>query len=395
MAGSIFGDIVGLFSGALTPEQQRAQKVQGLFGAPNAVRVDGTMQSAEFDAQGNPINQRMTSQEPTYQSTGLFQNLPQAQIPQMQAAKQMVSSPDKLMQKAGYDLLDELTSADSGNPSAADYLSAKTFAYGAGDGKMQRGVLDESGKLRPIGAPYDPRNPYLNVGTEFVNPNMPNSAVPINLSQAEFKKKQGVADQKFLDTYSVNVDKGESGLEAMDFLTNSLDELANSATGWSTGMGAVLKDLPTSDANAWQTMKVGVLSGLGLDKMAELKSLSPTGSTGFGALNEKELELLVSYRGKLEQTNNPKQIKRIIGNMQRLINNSRKRVVRRLTNAQKRFDKLAGDYEYDTAGETRLPDNLEPPNRLPQGVTEEDIAVTMKNNDMTRQQVLERLQNGR
>jgi len=184
--------------------------------------------------------------------------------------------------------------------------------------------------------------------------------IPINIAQAKFEDERGKADFKFLNEYGLNVDKGEASLEAMDFLTTGLDSLVENATGWSTGYGSFLKNVPLTDANSWNSMKTTVLSGLGLDKMAELKSLSPSGSTGFGALNEAELELLVSYRGKLEQTNDPKVIKKMIGNMQRLISSARKRTVRRLTNAKKRFDKLAPSRGYEETGVTPQANNLEP-----------------------------------
>ncbi len=341
-AGEAFKSIAG------TPEQQIDVHVPDP--TAQSLQPGGTL------PQGASPFGLMNVEQQTQPATGLFdtQNPDRFQQFAINAAGSSVPS----LQKYGLEQIGGM--GESGMPTAADYLGAKTFAYGAGDGQMQRGVLGKEGVV-PIGQPYDPRNPYLNTGTEFTNYNRPGSEIPINLSQAQFEKKQGDADFKFLDNYSVNVDKGEAGLEAMDFLMSGLDEMANTATGWSTGLGSILKDFPTSEANAWQSMKTTVLSGLGLDKMAELKSLSSTGSTGFGALNEKELELLVSYRGKLEQTNDAKIIKKMIGNMQRLIGNARKRTVRRLTNAKKRFNKLAPERGYETTGVTPQANNLEAP----------------------------------
>jgi len=68
---------------------------------------------------------------------------------------------------------------------------------------------------------------------------------------------------------------------------------------------------------------------------------------------------LVSYRGKLEQATKPKDIQKVIRKMQRLIQNSRSRMVKNVEGAQKRFGKLTGKYNYDTAGIRDTPENLD------------------------------------
>jgi len=52
-----------------------------------------------------------------------------------------------------------------------------------------------------------------------------------------------------------------------------------------------------------------------IDKMAELKSLSPTGSTGFGNQSDKEGALMRDYRGKLKVGANEKQTRAVLGDM--------------------------------------------------------------------------------
>ncbi len=367
---SAFNNFINLFG--KSEAEKRAEMTQGLFGSPNAVRTDGTMYSADVNEQGQEVNQQMTAQEPSYQSTGLFEGLRPEQVPQMQYAKELMASGDAGMQKQSMKAVEDVLAmeAGGGQPSASDYLDARVNAYGApvkmvngknvNEGKMQRALMDSEGNPDWKGTAYDPRQSYVKTGTEYTDVYGNKPDIPINIAQAKFEEERGKADFEFLDNYGINVDKGESALEAMDFLSSGLDKLVESATGWSTGWGAFMKDVPTTDANAWNTMKTTVLSGLGIGKMEELKALSSSGSTGFGALNEKELELLTSYKGKLEQTNDPKVIKKIINDMKKLVSSARRRTVRSLTNAEKRFNKLAPSRGYDTTGVTPQANNLEP-----------------------------------
>jgi hypothetical protein len=70
---------------------------------------------------------------------------------------------------------------------------------------------------------------------------------------------------------------------------------------WEAGwMGDKLKDFAGTDAYKLDKQLDQVRGGVALGKMAELKSTSPTGSTGFGALAVPELNLLMSGKGSLE-----------------------------------------------------------------------------------------------
>jgi len=165
-----------LFSDIFSPSEaeRRSGMTEGLFGSPNAVRTDGTMYSADVNEQGHEVNQQMTAQAPSYQNTGLFQGLRPEQIPQMQYAKDLMASGDAGMQKQSLSAVEDVLAmeAGGGQPTAADYLGAKSFSMGAPEkivdgenvnkGKMIRAIASDNEQgFETFGTPYDPRNPEL------------------------------------------------------------------------------------------------------------------------------------------------------------------------------------------------------------------------------------------
>jgi len=193
-----------------------------------------------------------------------------------------------------------------------DWMGAKTFAVGAPGGKMQRSVLDESGNLVNLGEPYDPRNPYLDTGTGFVNPNEPDEIIKKNLARAEFEKKEGVANQKFYDNYLPETQSIEGLVTENNTTKELLNELSGLTNSSTAGFGKWLSSTPMTDANYVNELKGTIQSRLAMTKMMALKAASSTGSTGFGALSEKELKLLTDFQGSLELAQDPKDIKKVI-----------------------------------------------------------------------------------
>jgi hypothetical protein len=92
----------------------------------------------------------------------------------------------------------------------------------------------------------------------------------------------------------------------------ALERLHEGATGWTTGYGAFLRFLPESKAAEWFMELETVNSQTVLDTMKELKSMSQTGSTGFGAVNLKELETMMNKWGKLDPHAGDKAIKDVV-----------------------------------------------------------------------------------
>ncbi len=80
----------------------------------------------------------------------------------------------------------------SGRPT--NPVSPRTFAMGAPDGKMQRAYIDQEGNTQALGEAYDPRNPYLDTGTEFVNPNNQYGNVSIQNRAKAKETAEGTAE---------------------------------------------------------------------------------------------------------------------------------------------------------------------------------------------------------
>jgi hypothetical protein len=103
---------------------------------------------------------------------------------------------------------------------------------------------------------------------------------------------------------------------------DALKRLDEGATGWTTGYGAFLRHLPETDAAEWFAELETVNSQTVLDTMKELKSMSQAGATGFGAVNEKELMVMMDKWGKITPGMSDTDIKTIIqrriGIMERL-----------------------------------------------------------------------------
>jgi len=93
-------------------------------------------------------------------------------------------------------------------------------------------------------------------------------------------------------------EKEKQEKQAVDIATKKLSEARNQLEKWgSSGFSATVGlALPGKAANAdtMESIYKTLRSTLTLDKLLELKAASPTGATGFGAINMKELELLTS-----------------------------------------------------------------------------------------------------
>jgi hypothetical protein len=191
---------------------------------------------------------------------------------------------------------------------------------------------------------------WLDVGPSFVDPSAPtgaptlDTAVPPAPLDAGAPPPQppgrvekdiiGKAVQtaeggdvgKRLVNYTNDMAVSEELLLSIEETQGQLAELFGMTSYETTGVASFLNNLPASDARAWENLKVTLQSRMGLDKMMELKAGSSTGSTGFGALNTKELELLVSNLGKLDQASDPKDIKRVIMSINRQLGDKTGRI---------------------------------------------------------------------
>lgn len=93
---------------------------------------------------------------------------------------------------------------------------------------------------------------------------------------------------------------------------SALKRLDEGANNWTTGYGAFLRHLPTTEAAEWYAELETVNSQTVLDTMKELKSMSQAGATGFGAVNERELMVMMDKWGKIIPGMDDADIKEII-----------------------------------------------------------------------------------
>lgn len=128
-----------------------------------------------------------------------------------------------------------------------------------------------------------------------------------------------------------------------------LNDLYKKTGNKSTGFGSYLAKIPAFQAKDWYEAKEVIISRLAVDKMKELKAMSPTGSTGFGALSERELETLQKQLGSLEQSLDPEDIQRNIAQIMRLLQKSESKFNRVVADEVKWFNrnKLPGTEALD------------------------------------------------
>lgn len=91
-----------------------------------------------------------------------------------------------------------------------------------------------------------------------------------------------------------------------------IDRALNSISGWSTGAGAALKDLPIvggiTPAGQMESLLSTIQANVGFDKLQAMREASPTGGA-LGSVTEKELAFLQSVFGSLRQDTSPENVR--------------------------------------------------------------------------------------
>ena len=127
-------------------------------------------------------------------------------------------------------------------------------------------------------------------------------------------KQEALVKKKFLAA----AETAKSELQATLAIVKKARGLSKSGTGGQIG-GRVGY---FSDKNEQlQSYLESIKSNLALTKMAELKSLSPTGSTGFGNQSDKELAILQERFGTLKSTKSEEVTQETLDEIERVIDN--------------------------------------------------------------------------
>ena len=302
-------------------------------------------------------------------ATGLFE----AGVPErekfVRASRQMVESGIPMLQQKGLDMLSSM----QGSMMSGAGRSPTTFAFGAGEGKMQRGYLKE-GELEKLGQPYAPRDPYKDIGTAFVDPNDPDGAIQKELAQQKFEEKRGMADQAFYNDFTDETSVIESSVYENNETKRLLNEMSGLAKHDTVGFGSWLRKTPLSDAVYVEELKSTIQSRLALSKMMALKAASSTGSTGFGALSEKELKLLTDYQGSLALAQSPDDIKKVVLKIYNHLEHSNSEYDKKLQRNKEKYIRLHKKYDPTSP----LPESIAPTRAQPIVPRETDPNATVR-----------------
>ena len=185
---------------------------------------------------------------------------------------------------------------------------------------------------------------------------------------ARSRKAVSAAEETRLKTQaSAAIKAGEEAAKSIKKVDVSINNINRAISALDKGArtGAIQRFLPSVAA-----------ASVELDNIRNTMGLDIIGATTFGALSESELEFALSTA--LPDRLNEEQLKDFLIRKR----DAQKKARKALANAARQFSQ----------GKT-MAELI--PQTLPPGVSEEDIEVTMKFNDMTRQQVLERLIRGR
>ena len=299
-------------------EKQSADKIADaspfVVGTPQQGAVTPyQMGEAELFEGEQPIQGLMSATEDYAPATGLFdQNIPKAERALRFNSRAFESGVPAFQKMAMANMQDMQQAAVSGG-----------MGFGAGrrTGEDSQGnqfwvgnrTNKQTGQMETIFSPIGHANPEPIGGFEFTdNYGLTSDAKAQFEAQKAGQVIQERDNAEFYIAYIPETRAIEDGVYNIEVTQDLLQEMSGQTDYSSTGFGSWLKSIPLTDANRWESLKITIESRLAMDKMMELKQASATGSTGFGALSEKELRVLTSYMGELNQASKPADIKRIM-----------------------------------------------------------------------------------
>lgn len=174
---------------------------------------------------------------------------------------------------------------------------------------------------------------WKDLGDEFYNAFLANQPEHVqqrikkNIESLRAREQIGKAEGDFIAAFPKDMGRKDAMYTNLDYSIEVLNELYGLTDYSTTGFASWLKDVPATSAGEWQAMRDVFVSRIGLDKLMELKEGSATGSSGLGALSEKELSVLQSYVGALNQASTPpairKHMRMIYGQLRKVQNSLR------------------------------------------------------------------------
>lgn len=223
--------------------------------------------------------------------------------------------------------------------------------------------------LQPVGTPSSPETEQASVidianelaGGNFALLTASNKLGVMKEARAEFKRRQQAAELVQKEALSVENqrDKTKVALTAIRDSIGHIDDPDNRIFGVSTTtglVGQIMRGVGGSAALDLREKLKPIQAILAGKTLSDLKQQSRTGATGFGQLSEKELELLISMYGSLEQAQTDEQLKNALFAIQALFRKNEERL-RAKQGKETKTEKEKVDPNSDEAARQWLKDN--------------------------------------
>lgn len=289
-------------------------------------RAAQNMAPGAFDNEEAQVAQRLDPQNPVFR--------PAQQAPsQAEMAKFMFQSPDAAGRVGAAKMMTDRFAPRTAQQPKSMY--SKTWQGAEGNTFGVNPNTNQVDRLQGAVTPQRDRGPLVTVEN--------NNADMGSLADKETYKLVGKHRGDRLNSFESVVNTSRGVVDSVSETKAMLQDLAARTGIKTTGFASLANKIPHMGPIAWKEAKDVIVSRLAVDKMAELKAMSSTGSTGFGALSQKELETLQKQLGSLEQAQAPKDIQRNITQILRLLSKS-----------EAKFNKVAED-EIKWYNRNRLP----------------------------------------
>ena len=361
---------------AKTSGYEGAQAVEGIEGVGNMPAREGVEASGIYAENFNPRERQLALrnkamlgsglpalQEQAMSNFGSMQNSAMSGINQLNLAKYNKANPAAKARKTLKDAADRQRFVDDGSLVFPDLDASKVGGFdptsNMQDVEYYMNMPEETEKQRAdkkLMREAISKTKYLDQGTHSTSM-ATGEEFSHNLGQVEKDKGAGKHIVDRMNKYPSAAIMAETYITELDSTLSDLQELEDYTSNNNVGYSSYLSSLPETGANKWANMRDTITSRFALDKMMELKNSSPQGSTGFGALNEKEMLVMQQYMGSLEQAQSAPEIKRVIGKIKTLLEGKRKLAARGIKEGDKWYNLNRGGFS-DQNAYTDLPHNV-------------------------------------
>jgi len=177
-------------------------------------------------------------------------------------------------------------------------------------------------------------NKYLDRGDSFTSTEregigLKDQTVTKNLAIAEYEKAYGKDIAPWVKMAPEEMRKDDTNLMFLNDTKRLLKKLGDKTSWASVGFASWLDKIPVLPPNEARVIIEGLKSRFAIDQINKMKRETSTGATGFGALNETELMMLVGYIGTLDSSVSPEemtdQIKHVMLRIENMMDQAKER----------------------------------------------------------------------